>query len=445
MDLASSDTGEEPTRGCGVQDKAPVTDGRPEEAYGKAFHFILELGRFYANNLGEVVPGLDFDQMATLRSSQEGLAALRLINSRMYSYWNRGPCGMSVHELLAKQYRVVQKACVKRCARKGCDRRASDGAPELKACSSCMVPSYCSRDCQKQDWPAHKKNCRVWRQNKDHLSDLRKENLVPHCVQVMQTALSRDASFWGHQEYRVTGSFFAVRQIEEGMLLLREGDEKPTVYVALGIAENMLEVIKRAQRDLPVNLETTLLPFLGRLIYDGLQTSNMCSSTPALAELEALVEEAQANGNVVDCLSLTDCPPPMPATESSRPLQLSQAAENALQQIADARTDVSQAPMWVCRRFGYTESENPNHMAMFMAGPMLVPCDPIISNKLEYTGEELLLGLAKAVAAMGCSPQMLAVDCLTALEEVKDDLMEAGVHADYYPPPSEEERRMFGS
>ena len=222
---------------------------------------------------------------------------------------------------------------------------------------------------------------------------------------------------------------------------------QPTVYVALGIAESMLSVIERSGRALPVRMETTLLPFLGRLVYDGLQAGNVNAPAPPMAQLKAKVAEAQANGDVITCLTLPDTPPPInpprPASGQSSPL--SSAAERALGRIASARTNPGQAPMWVCRRFGYTEDENPNHIAAFMAGRIMVPCDPIISKELEYTGEELLLGLAKAVATMRCRPEMLAVDCLPALDQVKEVLKEAGIHADYYPPPSEEERRMFGS
>ena len=153
-----------------VADKAPITDGRPEEAYGRAFHCLLELGRFYANEMGQVVPDLKFEQMGQLRSTQASYAALKLINSRMYSYWNRGPSGESVHALLAKQYRVMQKSIIKSCAWEGCGHcPTNEGGPKLLACSSCMVPSYCSKDCQKADWPSHKKDCKVWRQNTEHI------------------------------------------------------------------------------------------------------------------------------------------------------------------------------------------------------------------------------------------------------------------------------------
>jgi hypothetical protein len=82
---------------------------------------------------------------------------------------------------------------------------------------------------------------------------------------------------------------------------------------------------------------------------------------------------------------------------------------------------------------------------MFMAGPIPVGDEPMRSRRLEYTGEELILGLAKGVKAMRVAPAFLGVDCLPALEEVEDELGQIGITAGYYPPPSAEERRMFGS
>lgn len=37
--------------------------------------------------------------------------------------------------------------------------KAEDGLVKLKKCTKCKEAQYCSKDCQRQDWPSHKKTC----------------------------------------------------------------------------------------------------------------------------------------------------------------------------------------------------------------------------------------------------------------------------------------------
>ena len=41
----------------------------------------------------------------------------------------------------------------------GCGKKAKEVEKKLKTCSRCKVTTYCSRDCQKQDFKKHKKVC----------------------------------------------------------------------------------------------------------------------------------------------------------------------------------------------------------------------------------------------------------------------------------------------
>lgn len=40
-----------------------------------------------------------------------------------------------------------------------CKTPESDPSKPLKPCTKCQSVSYCSRDCQKNDWKVHKKTC----------------------------------------------------------------------------------------------------------------------------------------------------------------------------------------------------------------------------------------------------------------------------------------------
>ena len=41
----------------------------------------------------------------------------------------------------------------------GCCSKCENAAERLKLCGKCRGVKYCSADCQKKDWPAHKWLC----------------------------------------------------------------------------------------------------------------------------------------------------------------------------------------------------------------------------------------------------------------------------------------------
>ena len=57
-----------------------------------------------------------------------------------------------------------QNATNKVCA--NCQKSQSDLPASLKRCAKCQIQAYCSRDCQKEDWKAHKKTCASNQQGK---------------------------------------------------------------------------------------------------------------------------------------------------------------------------------------------------------------------------------------------------------------------------------------
>jgi hypothetical protein len=48
----------------------------------------------------------------------------------------------------------------------GCARCGGPGEPSLMQCSKCHVAKYCSRECQAEDWGAHKEVCKMLRQRR---------------------------------------------------------------------------------------------------------------------------------------------------------------------------------------------------------------------------------------------------------------------------------------
>jgi len=58
--------------------------------------------------------------------------------------------------LLVVEKEALEKVC------SFCLNEASSEDPQLKRCSACKIPRYCSSECQKRDWAAvHQKECTV--------------------------------------------------------------------------------------------------------------------------------------------------------------------------------------------------------------------------------------------------------------------------------------------
>lgn len=123
---------------------------------------------------------------------------------------------------------------------------------------------------------------------------------------------------------------------------------------------------------------------------------------------------------------------------------------------------------WVFRRYGYTEAQNPQHTFMVMAGPMPLPkkhgppvppgVDPMTAMMMGGFSEEDVWHKASALAptvddvlkafrsslkhpmwASRGKPPMIAVDAKEIVDRLEEILKPCGVHAGYYPPPSNEE------
>lgn len=66
---------------------------------------------------------------------------------------------------------------------------------------------------------------------------------------------------------RVKGVFFVVNYTEKGAVFLEEAEKNPKAYLVLALGTPLWELIPVQP---PARVETVLLPFKGRIVYDGL-------------------------------------------------------------------------------------------------------------------------------------------------------------------------------
>lgn len=95
--------------------------------------------------------------------------------------------------------------------------------------------------------------------------------------------------------------------------------------------------------------------------------------------------------------------------------------------------------MIICRRVGYTEERNPDHVVTIFGnhGGMLNPTFHTC-RELIPTVEEFVTMLYSVLHTAG-KPEYISVDELSVLETLTVVLDGTGVKASYYSPPSDEE------
>lgn len=287
---------------------------------------------------------------------------------------------------------------------------------------------------------------------------------LPENVKQMYSAWCEesDVARWGDAASRRTGLFFLVEDTEDGAVLVDEKDG--AVYEVFGIKETVCEPIVRGGGYLPQAVTTTLLPWRGRIVYDGVMKGNVGGHiTPAVAAmLEERVRRARECGAVVK--NISHYGPLSDAYDASKSIraEVARAAtdQNDAEVVRLAKKFIAfpVAPgvageMWIKRRFGYTKQNNPRNMLMCMAGPMAAPNGPAFTKDLDPTPEELLRYALQCAQGLGGRPKMLGVDHQIAQVRVAAALTKAGggdgdlgknnkIICGYYPPPSQEEMEL---
>jgi hypothetical protein len=119
--------------------------------------------------------------------------------------------------------------------------------------------------------------------------------------------------------------------------------------------------------------------------------------------------------------------------------------------VRDALGDASiiEDGFWVFRRFGYSQSTNPENALMIVdqsgqpvSASSALGGDPrILCTHLEPSVDEILAGMHRAVVnSGGRKPQMMAVDSNMLLPNLRRILEGCQVECGFYPPPSTEEQ-----
>ncbi len=313
---------------------------------------------------------------------------------------------------------------------------------------------------------------------------------------------------------RKSGKFYYAGDDESGTALLAD-DKLEKVYRVVGISKSvgdMLRACPSGVAEVGSMVRITLLPWLGQIIYDGTLMGGppLSLTDPSrMDHLQSLVESAKTEGLVIcELPTVTDAPllgkrvvvsgirakpelngrigiagtfddaagryvvsledgggsfkvkpdnlaitpPRLDIDGVGSAMRLSQRDVNLQQRIqALPRRDDD---MWVFRRTGYTEEENPNHGGVIMSGKSGMILGTFQSAHLAPTPAEYLGALKVTLfggrgsltggSGVGFKPLILSFDEQSALKKLKAVLEPAGVQVLYYPPPSDEELTAMG-
>ena len=97
----------------------------------------------------------------------------------------------------------------------------------------------------------------------------------------------------------MSGRFIALRQLKNHIILLA-CDEKTAAYGVTALVDPMEQVIPKP---LPAMIETVLLPFHGKIIYDGIvSTFNVAFGPGSRRGFEERFRTAKVSGGIVTSL-----------------------------------------------------------------------------------------------------------------------------------------------
>jgi hypothetical protein len=274
----------------------------------------------------------------------------------------------------------------------------------------------------------------------------------------------RAAKSW---HIRVHGDFWVVGGDDQGTYLIPQRNED-MVYQCVGLSTSLHEMIQRNDKygTRPMVWKVTLIPFYGRLVYDGVVTlvggSNigglaMAASESKTRKLLATVHEAIQNRRIVQRLlqleveggSMKGLPTQglnqvekrsIATKEQPPPTSMEKKLLKAYTRIGNMMSTDDPKGLWVFRRKGYTEQENPEHVGLILGrgeAMGLFRC----SHGLQPTSTDLLEAAMEAAANAGCRPHALLPDDYACYQRLKFlfETADDETTIKYYHPPTPEE------
>lgn len=253
---------------------------------------------------------------------------------------------------------------------------------------------------------------------------------------------------------RLHGNFWAVgKDPEDGGTLLVPVVNKLAVYKVFGMTSCLYDILSQAfPGGKPVQVKLTMVPWYGRLIYDGLVSPiDPRPSKQLIEKLQKAVKTAQAEGRVVERLmqlELADAEAAKSEAATDDSVEEEATPEERLiiaslvpivpypesEQRLEDRRDI-----WVFRRLGYTEEQNPEHTGVIMAAGDMI--GPFKCSALEPLSTDILKWLVSTSLRIGKRPTIVNIDDKAYYKRVKHLLKDVkGIHVDYYPPATEEEQ-----
>ena len=434
----------------------PETDGRN-------FMALLDMCHFLVDQITQRHNFADVEAASMLRATDTQQSAL--LTAQMYSYWSAAPAGPGVYEMLCEWTASQPGAgAAARLSRETGQSRARHANP-MQAALHALAVNEC------KDWPRRRKTGAFYFAGEDAsgaalLVDEKLQRV--YRVVGLSTSLGdmmRAGGRAGRDDQSLLGSSllltllpFMGTIVYDGTLRGAPPNRDPgfvgeLVALAAAATDGAASGDQKLITELPTVVDAPLVK--RRVRIDGLQAKpelngqfgTVDSFDDPSGRYCVRLEEGGASFKLKPA-NLTEAaarPAAAAAAASARPLT---SSELALQERLKALTK-STGSMWVFRRMGYSEDENPQHMGMIMDGGSGMVVGTFQSKRLAPTADEYLKHLEPALfgsggGGRGVKPSQIAVDEQGAVERLKLVLEPAGITCGYYPPPTEEELSAMG-